>query len=70
MQRRDFLKSAAIGCCGTLIGNSLIENAFAKNSINENASEDAIRNFLSFGEDDFKKLADTAILTANSNGAS
>ena len=36
MQRRDFLKSAAIGCCGTLIGNSLIENAFAKNSINEN----------------------------------
>lgn len=70
MQRREFIKAASIGCCGTLIGSSLIENAFAKNSINGNASEEAIRNFLSFTEDDFKKLADTAIFTAKNNGAS
>lgn len=70
MHRRDFIKSATISCCGVLIGSGLIENAFASNSFGSNVSEEALKNFLSFTEDDFKKLADTSIFTAKKNGAS
>ena len=70
MQRREFIKSTAIGCCGTLVAGSIFEKALGNNSYDRNVSEETLKNFLRFTEDDFKKLADTAIFTAKNNGAS
>ncbi len=70
MQRRDFIKSTAFGCCGAIITSSLFEKALGNNSFDRNKNEEAIKNFLKFSDDDFKKLADTSIFTAKGSGAS
>lgn len=70
MRRREFLKTTAAGCCGVLIGSALLEKALGNNAFDKNASEEAIKNFLRFNDDDFKKLADTSIFVAKQNGAS
>ena len=70
MHRRDFIKTTSIGCCGTIIGSSLLENVFANNLSGSNVSEESLKNFLSFSEEDFKQMADTSIFIAKNNGAS
>jgi len=71
MERREFIKNASIvTCCGVIIGSGLLEKALGNNVFDSNMSEEDLKNFLKFTEDDFKKLADTAIFTAKQNGAS
>ncbi len=70
MKRRDFIKSTAAGCCGAIIGGSMLEKALGNNSFDNNLNEEALKTFLSFTDQDFKKLAETSISTANRNGAS
>ncbi|MEO8209016.1 MAG: TldD/PmbA family protein [bacterium] len=68
MQRRDFIKSTSYGCCGAIIGSSLLEKALGNNSFDKN--EESIKSFLKYTDEDFKKLADTAMFYAKNNGAS
>lgn len=70
MHRREFIKSTAATCCGVLVAGSLLEKALGNNSFDNNINDEALKNFLKFTEDDFKKLADASINTAKSNGAS
>lgn len=70
MRRRDFIKSTAMGCCGAIVTGSLIEKALGNNSFDRNINDEALKNFLSLTDQDFKKLADTAIETSKKSGAS
>lgn len=70
MHRRDFLKTTTLGCCGSVLGSSILEKALGNNSYDSNLNEEAIKNFLRYDEDDFRKFADTAIFTAVNSGAS
>ena len=70
MQRREFLKTTTLGCCGTVLGSGILEKALGNNSFDNNSNEEALNNFLSFDEGDFRRMADTAIFTAKNNGAS
>ena len=70
MQRREFLKATAIGCCGAVVNGSLIEKALGNSSFDNNVNEESLKNFYGMDENDFKKLADTMIFTAKNNGAS
>jgi TldD protein len=70
MKRRDFLKSTATACCGAIIINSYLEKVLANNSFDKYGSEASLRNFLSFSDDDFKRMSDIALSTSRSGGAS
>ena len=54
MQRREFLKTTTLGCCGTVIVSGILEKALGNNSIDNNSNEEAIQNFLRFDERDTK----------------
>ncbi|MBV6478963.1 MAG: hypothetical protein HGGPFJEG_01723 [Ignavibacteria bacterium] len=70
MKRREFIKDTAIGCCGIAVGSALFEKVLGNTSFDKNTNEENLQKFLALTEDDFNKLADTAIFTAKSNGAS
>ena len=70
MHRRDFIKTTTAGCCGAIVGSSLLEKALGNNSFDTSVNEATLKNFLRFNEDDFNKLADTSIFIAKNNGAS
>ncbi len=70
MQRREFIKSTVSGCCGAIVAGSIVEKAIGRNSFDSNMNDEALRNFYSLTEDDFKKLSDTSIFTAKNNGTS
>lgn len=70
MHRRDFIKSTAAGCCGAIVASSIFEKAIGNYSYDKNVNEEALKNFLSLTDYDFKKLADTAIFVSKSCGAS
>jgi len=69
MNRREFISNSAAGCCGTVIGGNIIENAVSAGIITGDTSSSDLGNFLNMTQDDFRKLADTAIFTAGKNGA-
>lgn len=69
VKRRKFLLTAAAGCCGALIGASLKGHSAAASGIAEEGSLE-LEKFRGTGISDFRRLADTAIYTAEKNGAS
>ncbi len=70
MNRREFIRNTAIACCGATIGGNLIENSVAAGSKVIASSSSELGDFLKLTEDDYRRLADTAIFTAEKNGAS
>lgn len=63
MNRREFIKKSAGGCCGTILLANMPGSAIL-------ADPSELRLFAGMTPDEFKKLADTAIFTASANGAS
>lgn len=70
MKRREFIKTSAATCCGAALGAGLFEKALGNTLYDKNVNDEALKNFLSMTESDFKKLADTSIFIAKNNGAS
>jgi len=70
MKRRQFIKASAATCCGAALGASLFEKALGNNLYDKNVNDEALKNFLSMTDYDFKKLADTSIFIAKNKGAS
>lgn len=67
MKRREFIKDTALG---VMAGPLILEKALGDAAFDNNRNEENLKNFLSLSEEDFKKLADTALFTAKNNGAS
>jgi TldD protein len=69
LNRREFIRTSAAGCCGAAIGGSIIDDAVSGGIIKGDSQSSDLGHFLSLTEDDFRKMADTAIFTAGKNGA-
>jgi len=69
LNRRDFIRNTAAGCCGALMGGNLIANAVSEGSKVRASSSSELGDFLKLSNDDYRKFADTAIFTAERNGA-
>lgn len=64
MNRRDFLRTGIIGCCGAALSNSVADSVFAGRLSNEKEYQSYLSAFYSLTDIDFKRLADIAIETA------
>ena len=69
MNRREFIRKTAVGCCGAIVSGNLISDKISAGATSGASGSAKLGDFLKLTGDDFRKLADTAIFTAEKNGA-